>query len=149
MGIATPAIAQAPAPAAKPAAKAAAPVNQAAAVEKAVEALRAAMVAGDEKQLKALTFDELTYGHSHGMLQNKDQYVAFLVGPKAPGKFQSIALSNQTINVVGKNALVRHVFDGVNINPDGTTSTSHILVLQVWSKAPAGWKLLARQACPL
>jgi ketosteroid isomerase-like protein len=109
-----------------------------AAVAKAVESLRVAMVE-----------EHLTYGHSHGMLQNKAEFVKFLVGPKAPGKFNWIKLSNQTVDVVGNTALVRHVFDAENVLPDGTLTNAHILVLHVWKMEPDGWKLLARQACPL
>ena len=68
----------------------------AAMVAKNVEALRVAMVAGDEKTLNALTDDHLTYGHSHGMVQDKATFVKFLVGPKAPGKFNWIKISDQT-----------------------------------------------------
>jgi ketosteroid isomerase-like protein len=120
-----------------------------AAVTKAVESLRVAMVAGDEKALNAMVEEHLTYGHSHGMLQNKAEFVKFLVGPKAPGKFNWIKLSNQTVDVVGNTALVRHVFDAENVLPDGTLTNAHILVLHVWKMEPDGWKLLARQACPL
>jgi ketosteroid isomerase-like protein len=137
-GVMTPMVAQAPkAP------------SQVAAVENAVEALRVAMVAGDEKVLKALTDDHLTYGHSHGNLQDKGLFVKTLVGPNAEGKFNWIKLSGQTIDVVGDTALVRHVFDAENLPPDGKITTAHILVLQVWKHEKASWKLLARQACPL
>jgi ketosteroid isomerase-like protein len=130
-------------------AQAAGSSDQVAAVAKAVEALRVAMVGGDEKGLNSLVEDHLTYGHSHGKLQNKAEFVKNLVGPNAPGKFNWIKLSDQTIDIVGNVALVRHVFDAENALPDGKTSTAHILVLQVWKKERAGWKLLARQACPL
>jgi ketosteroid isomerase-like protein len=118
-------------------------------VANAVEALRGAMVSGNEKELNALVDDHLTYGHSHGKLQNKAEFVKSLVGPKAPGKFNWIKLSNQTIDIVGKIALVRHTFDAQNEGPDGKITKAHILVLQVWTKEKGGWKLLARQACPL
>ena len=120
---------------------------KATAVATAVEALRAAMVSGDEKALNALTDDHLTYGHSHGKIQNKAEFVKFLVGPKAPGKFNWIKISNQTIDVVGKNALVRHTFDAQNEEPDGKITKAHIVLLQVWTKDKGSWKLLARQAC--
>jgi ketosteroid isomerase-like protein len=107
------------------------------------------MVAGDEKAMNDLVNDHLTYGHSHGMLQDKAAFVKFLVGPNAPGKFKWIKLSNQTIDVVGKVALVRNVMDAENILPDGKITKAHILALQVWTKEKGGWKLLARQACPL
>ena len=122
--------------------------SAAAAVAKNVEALRAAMVAGDEKQLNALTDDHLTYGHSHGMLQNKTEFVKFLVGPKAPGKFNWIKISNQTVTMVNsRTAWVRHTFDAQNEDPSGKISKAHIILLQVWLKEKGDWKLVARQAC--
>jgi hypothetical protein len=118
------------------------------AVATAVEALRAAMVSGDEKALNALTDDHLTYGHSHGMLQDKATFVKFLVGPKAPGKFNWIKISNQTIDVVNSHiAWVRHTFDAQNEEPSGKITKAHIILLQVWMKEKGSWKLLARQAC--
>ncbi len=108
------------------------------AVARNIEALRVAMVAGNEQELNALTNDHLTYGHSHGMLQNKTQFVKYLVGPKAPGKFNWIKISNQTIDIVGKNALVRHTFDAQNEGPDGKITKAHILILQVWTKQKGG-----------
>ena len=119
------------------------------AVASNVEALRVAMVAGNEKDLNALTDDHLTYGHSHGMVQDKAAFVKYLLGPKAPGKFKWIKISDQTIDVVGNVALVRHKFDAENELPDGKITKAHILVLQVWKKQKGNWKLLARQACPL
>ncbi len=118
-----------------------------AAVEKAAESLRAAMVAGDEKTLNALVDDHLTYGHSHGMLQNKAEFVKYLIGPKAPGKFNWIKLSNQKIEVAGNVAWVRHTFDCENQLPDGKITKAHIVALQVWKKESGKWKLFARQAC--
>jgi ketosteroid isomerase-like protein len=122
------------------AARAAQPAADAAAVD---------MVAGDQKVLEGMVEAHLTYGHSHGMLQDKAAFVKFLVGPKAEGKFNWIKLSGQTVDVVGDTALVRHVFDAENLPPDGKVTTAHILVLQVWKRETDGWKLLARQACPL
>ena len=116
-------------------------------VEAAVEALRAAMVAGNEKEMNALTDDHLTYGHSKGALQNKTEFIKALVGPKAPGKFNWIKLSDQKVEVVGKVAWVRHIFDAENQLPDGKTAKAHIMVLQVWKKDAGKWKLFARQAC--
>ncbi len=115
-------------------------------VAKAVEALRAAMVAGDGKALKALLHDRLTYSHSDGHQQTKAQVLDELAGKNS---FASLALSDQTIDVVGGVAVVRHVFDSVNNLPEGKTSSAHIKVLQVWTKAGKGWKLLARASTPL
>jgi hypothetical protein len=129
--------------------KAAEVSGDSAAVASAVEALSAAMVTGDEKTLNALTNDHLTYGHSSGFLQNKAAFVKYLVGLNAPGKFNWIKLSDQTIDIISDVALVRHVFDAENVSPDGKTGSAHILNLQVWMNEAGVWKLLARQSCPL
>jgi ketosteroid isomerase-like protein len=115
-------------------------------VAKAVEALRAAMVAGDGKVLKAVLHDHLTYSHSDGHQQTKAEVIDELAGKNS---FASLALSAQTIDVVGKVAIVRHVFDSVNNLPEGKTSSAHIRVLQVWVKSGKGWKLLARASTPI
>ena len=128
------------------AAPVAAQTGDVAKVEAAVEALRVAMVAGNEKELNALTDAHLTYGHSKGLVQNQAEFIKPLLGPNAPGKFNWIKISNQKVDVVGKVAWVRHIFDCENQLPDGKTAKAHIMVLQVWKKDGGKWKLFARQA---
>lgn len=115
-------------------------------VAKAVEALRVAMLAGDGQALRALTMDQLTYGHSNSRLEDRAAFVASLEGKTA---FKTLDLSDQAIQVVGDAAVVRHTFDAINNLADGKTSTAHIKVLQVWKRDGGAWKLLARQAAPL
>jgi len=112
-------------------------------VAQAVEHMRVAMVASDGATLTKLIEDDLTYGHSSGKLED---HAAFLKALDGTNSFKSIALTNQTVQVNGDNAWVRHVFDSVNNLPDGKTSTAHSGVLQVWKKHPDGWRLFARQA---
>jgi hypothetical protein len=123
----------------------AAPADQAS-LEKAVEDLRAAMVAGDGNALKRLLSDRLSYSHSDAHLQNKGQVLNELAGKHA---FVSITQSKQTVDIVGNVGVVRFVFDGVGILPDGKTSPSHIFVLQVWLRSRRSWQLLARASTPL
>ncbi|AJK49095.1 nuclear transport factor 2 family protein [Burkholderia plantarii] len=128
------------------AAAAATPSGADAAVAKAVEQLRVAMVAGDEATLKKLTEPQLSYGHSSAHIEDRAEFLKDLVGTHA---FKSVTQSDQTIRVVGDNAIVRHTFDSENNQPDGKVTTSHIGVLQVWKHHADGWRLLARQAVPL
>lgn len=109
----------------------------------AVERLCQAMLASDGATLKSLVDDNLSYGHSSGTLQDRDAFVDSLDGANS---FKSLVLSNQTIKLAGDNAIVCHVFDSENNLPDGTTSSAHIGVMQVWKKHVDGWRLLARQA---
>ncbi|MGY2046613.1 DUF4440 domain-containing protein [Methylobacterium sp. JK268] len=117
------------------------------AVGAAVERLRVAIQAGDAATLDALTHPQLSYGHSSGRkVQTKDAFIASLAGRV---NYKSLAFSEQVVQIVGSNALVRHVWDGADILPNGEIGRSFIAVLQVWVKEPAGWQLLARQSCPL
>ena len=109
----------------------------------AVEKLRKAMVDPDKKELESLVMDELSYGHSSGQIDDKALFVEKLVSGKSD--FVSIDLVDQVITVTGNVALVRHKFNA-KTNDNNRPGEVHILVLLVWKKEKAGWKLLARQA---
>jgi hypothetical protein len=112
------------------------------AVSTAVEALRKAMIAADKPALDKLTLPELSYGHSSGRLENKAECIEALVS----SGFSAIELSDQTVNVVDKVALVRHVFNGTRRKEGDKIK---LAILTVWLQQQEQWKLLARQAAKL
>ena len=113
-------------------------------VARAVEALTRAMIEVDRPRLEALAADGLSYGHSAGRIENKQEFVDYLVSRASA--FRSINLSDQTISIVGNDAIVRHLFTGETVNPAGQVTPVRIGVLQVWQKQNEDWRLLARQA---
>ncbi|MFT3681458.1 MAG: nuclear transport factor 2 family protein [Ferruginibacter sp.] len=113
------------------------------AVAAKVEQLRKAMVDGDSATLAALADDQLSYGHSSGHVDDKATFVNKIVSGKSD--FVSIELSDQTITISGKVAVVRHKLDAVT-NDKGKPGEVHLLVLLIWQKENKEWKLLARQA---
>jgi hypothetical protein len=113
------------------------------AVAAAVESLRKAMVDPDKAVLDKLTAEELSYGHSNGLIQTKQEFIDALTSGKSD--FVSIDLTDQTIKIAGDNAIVRHTLSGVT-NDGGKPGTTKLYVLQVWRMAHGEWKLLARQA---
>lgn len=117
--------------------------GDAAAVAAAVEALTKAMLAGDRAGLMAVTHERLSYGHSAGRIENRQQFIDPLANKTSI--FRSITLSDQTIDVVGDDAIVRHVMRGES-ESNGRVNPVNIGILQVWKKQADGWKLLARQA---
>ena len=122
----------------------AAPVGDEETVAEQVERLRAAMLhPGDRAVLEQLTMDELSYGHSNGKVQDKAEFVGALVSGKSD--FTGIALSDQSINVVGDTAVVRHTFAAVT-NDSGKAGNISLKILMVWKKHDGHWRLLARQA---
>ena len=116
-------------------------------VEKAVESLRLTMIDPTAEGLKRLTSMDLSYGHSSGLMENQTQFIEALVSGKSD--FKSIALSDQSVLLTGKNiALVRHKLKGETLTA-GAVGAVNLGVLLVWTKEKGEWKLLARQAFKL
>jgi len=115
-------------------------------VAKAVENLRNAMVNPNDNTLDRLVADELSYGHSSGVVQNKAAFIEGLVSGKS--NFVSIEITEQTIKVVGNTAIVRHHFVA-STKDGGKTGTANLSILLVWQKQKDEWRLLARQAVKL
>lgn len=109
----------------------------------AVESLRKALIDPTKSNLDNIVLDELTYGHSNGVIQDKAAFEEALLTGKSD--FVTIDLTDQTIKVVGNTAWVRHTLTATN-NDGGKPGTAHLYVLLVWMKQKGGWKLLARQA---
>src|SRR5215469_16833403 len=77
----------------------------------AVEDLRKALIDPTKAALDKLTMDQLSYGHSSGLIQDKAAFEdALLTGAS---DFVSIELSDQTMKVVGNTAWVRHKLSAV------------------------------------
>ena len=113
------------------------------AVATAVESLRKAMVDPDKAVLDRLTAEELSYGHSTGLVQDKQEFMEALTSGKSD--FVSIDLSGQTVKIAGDAAIVRHTLSAVT-NDGGKPGTTKLSVLLVWVERNGEWKLLARQA---
>jgi ketosteroid isomerase-like protein len=123
---------------------AAAPLTDEQEVAAAVENLRVAMSRpANAKALDELVMNELSYGHSHGAVQDKSQFIADLTNGSSD--FVSITLSDQTIKVVQDVAIVRHTLDAVT-NDFGKPGTVSMKILLIWKKSDGHWRLLARQA---
>jgi ketosteroid isomerase-like protein len=117
-----------------------------AAVDKAVETLRKALLEKDRAQLEQLTAAQLSYGHSSGRVETKSQFVSGYVTSKATYKW--ITFPELTIAVVGDTAIARHLYE-FESETDGKTANVKIGALQVWQKQNGDWKLLARQGFKL
>ncbi len=112
----------------------------------AVESLRKAMVDADKSALENIAAEELSYGHSNGLIQDKAAFVEAIASGK--NDFKTIQLSEQTLKIAGNTAVVRHKFNAEVVN-NGTPGTANIGVLLIWQKQNGKWKLLARQAVKL
>jgi len=114
------------------------------AVSAAVEALRKATIAADKSALEKLTAAELSYGHSSGRVETKAEFIDALVSGKSG--FSAIELAGQTVNVVDRIAIVRHVFNATRRKEGDKVK---LFNLTIWMQQQDQWKLLARQAAKL
>jgi len=118
--------------------------NDQQAVAEISEKLRLAMISGDKTILESLILPELTYGHSGGHIDDAKEFVEKLVSKKS--NFLNIDVTNQSIQVVDKTAIVRnHLFAKTEDLGKAPAEVS-LDILYVWQKTKSGWKLLARQA---
>jgi len=111
-----------------------------------MEMLRKALITPDKKVLEELTADELTYGHSIGLIEDKAAFIDAMV--KGRVVFTSITVSDQTIKIVGDVAIVRQHFIA-DLNNNNMPSKVDIIVLLIWQNQKGQWKLLARQAAKI
>jgi hypothetical protein len=120
--------------------------KQITAVANMVEQLRVAMINADSVALNKLVSSKLSYGHSGGAIDDKKIFIQKLVSGKSD--FVTIDLTEQTITVSKKTAIVRHTLNATT-NDNGKAGEVHLKVLQVWQIQNGSWRFLARQAIKL
>jgi len=109
-------------------------------VKRAVEELRTAWFKQDRAKIESLTAEQLSYSHSDARLEDKAKFINGVMTRKAT--FKSLAFPDLTVQIVGNNAVVRHLWVSES-ELEGKVTNTKIGVLQVWQKQD-GWKLLAR-----
>jgi len=117
-----------------------------AAVAQSIEALRQGVLQQDKAKLDQVCAAQISYGHSDGRSETKEQFINGVMTRKQVQK--SLAFPELKVFVVGNNAVARHIYLGES-ELDGKQTTTRIGALQVWQKQDSGWKLLARQGFKL
>ncbi len=116
------------------------PPTDEAAVLAAEDARYRAMQDADLDALDRLCADELSYAHSSGVRDTKDEYL----GKVRSGYYQYLSVEHpvERVEVVGDTAIVvgRMTSDLV---VGGTPKTIHNLALAVWVRREGDWQLLA------
>ena len=112
-------------------------------IEESVEQLRQLMVDPNESGLKAISHFKLTYGHSSGKIENRDEFIRALLSKESD--FTEIKLSDQSVETIGKTAIVRHSLSAKTLD-NGKEGTVNLKVMTVWLKQKKGWVLFGRQA---
>ncbi len=117
-----------------------------AALAQSIETLRLGILQADKAKLDQVAASQISYGHSDGRVQNKQEFIDGVITRKQTQK--TLTFPEMKMFVAGNTAVARHIYLG-DSELDGKQSTTRIGALQVWQKQDGGWKLLARQGFKL
>ncbi|HEX6849231.1 MAG TPA: nuclear transport factor 2 family protein [Chitinophagaceae bacterium] len=114
------------------------------ALKSSMQQLDKALLLKDETVLKSVLHKEVSYGHSNGWIQSKEDIMNdFKTGKLIYNKIENN--SSAFVNISKKYATVK-----TNTNAEGVVNgtafklTLHIM--QFWIKTKKGWQLIARQS---
>ena len=113
-------------------------------LKETMQKLDAALLQKNEMILKTVLHKDVSYGHSNGWIQSKNDILNdFTSGKLTYSKIENN--SSSIVNISKKYATVK-----TNTNAEGTVNgtafklTLH--VMQFWIKTEKGWQLIARQS---
>ena len=106
----------------------------------------AAMVDGDLDALDRLLADEVSYAHSSGVRDTKEQYVAKV--RSGYYDYHSIDHPVERVEVLGDTAIVvgRMTAD---LTSGGVRKNIDCLAIAVWTRGGSGWRLLGYAPTPV
>jgi len=113
------------------------------AIAGALQQLHQAMIEGDSASLHKLTADELTYGHSTGMTEDRETFIKSVVARNPD--YKVINFQEPTIVIKNDTAWARGNFQAEIQTPSGPQQIA-FKMLYVFARDHGAWKLLARQA---
>lgn len=112
-------------------------------VEMAIDKFTQATLHPDKQKLDKLLSENVSYGHSSGLVHNKAQIIDNLINGLF--KFLKIDFVYQSIKLVNDVALARQIIN-VDYLENGVNGKYKLRVILIWRIEKKQWKLLARQA---
>ena len=109
----------------------------------AMEAWRQALMKKDGAGLARLYHEDIRYGHSSGLVEDKKTAVNHIVTTKAD--YASVDLIDTKVSVQGNFALVNGRVNYKQVT-DGKATDVKLHVLHVWVRTPQGWQMIGRQS---
>ena len=108
--------------------------------------LRNALLSKDSVALSNLLADDVTYGHSSGLIQTKTELIRSIVSGEQD--YKSIEPSNMIVRIYD-NAGVVNTKVKASVIYQGKPIDLNMAVTFTWVKISGEWKLVARQAVKL
>ena len=113
-------------------------------LKNAMQQLDKALLQKDEKTLQTVLHKEISYGHSNGWIQNKNDILNdFTSGKLIYNKIENNSLAIVTISKKYATVKTNTNAEGV---VNGTEFNLRLHIMQFWIKTKKGWQLIARQS---
>ena len=101
----------------------------------------------DSATLEKLLAKTVSYGHSHGNLQTREEMIKGVTHNQSV--YTDTVVSNIKIFIEDKTAIVRYLFKAKENKKDGTVTDLNFSMLLVFIKEDSVWKVMGRQAVSL
>jgi ketosteroid isomerase-like protein len=108
---------------------------------------RAVFITKDSAELEKLFSDKLSYGHSGGRIENKQEAIQGIIHNASV--YEQLNLGPTSIWMEGKTAVTRYNMSANEKTKQGKINPLKLHIILVWSKEKKDWKLIARQAMRL
>lgn len=110
----------------------------------AMQQLDKALLQKDEKTLETVLHKEVSYGHSNGWIQSKND----ILNDFASGKLIYNKLENNSSAIVAISKKYATVKTSTNAEGvvNGAAFNLRLHIMQFWIKTKKGWQLIARQS---
>ena len=111
-----------------------------------MQTLKNALLSKDSAALSVLLADDVTYGHSTGVIQTKSQLIHSALNGEQD--YKSIEPSDINIRIYDNTGVVT-VKLKINVVNNGKPLDVNLTAVLIWIKMNDDWKLVARQAVKL
>jgi ketosteroid isomerase-like protein len=106
----------------------------------AEEKWKAAVLKGDANALETLLSADLSYTHSSGKTQTKEQFIQDATGGGTV--YKSIEFQDTKVRQYGRVAVITHSAVITTVQ----TGTTHLYLTEVWAQEGGRWQMASRQA---
>jgi hypothetical protein len=116
-------------------------------LKNAMQQLDKALLQKDETVLKSVLHKEVSYGHSNGWIQSKED----ILNDFKSGKLTYNTIENSSSTIVKISEKYATVKTNTNAEGvvNGTAFKLTLHIMQFWIKTKKGWQLIARQSTKL
>ena len=104
----------------------------------------AVFVKKDSITLEKLFSEKLSYGHSSGKIENKQEALRGILGNQS--MYAEVNLGPTSLWIEDKTAVTRYLLMATETTKEGKVNPLKLHIMLVWTKDKGGWKLLSRQA---